>query len=91
MLYAVSYDIVDDRRRLYVAHTLLDYGERVQKSVFECIMEPEQYDQLIKKLSSIIRLEDDSVRIYPICGNCKENIKILGQGKVSEDPGVYIV
>jgi CRISPR-associated protein Cas2 len=91
MLYAVSYDIVEDRRRLHVAHTMLDYGARVQKSVFECNLEPEQLSQLVDRLQPIINVAEDSVRVYPICGNCKETIRILGQGRVTEDPEVYII
>jgi CRISPR-associated protein Cas2 len=91
MLYAISYDVVDDRRRLQVSHALLDYGERVQKSVFECNVELDQFALLVKRLGMIINAEEDSVRIYQICGNCKEKIQILGQGHVTEDPEVYIV
>lgn len=35
MLYTISYDIPDDKRRLKIAKILLDYGPRVQYSVFE--------------------------------------------------------
>jgi CRISPR-associated protein Cas2 len=91
MLYAVSYDVCDDRRRLQVSHALLDYGERVQKSVFECNADLDRLEQLVKRLSTIIDAGEDRVRIYPICGNCKERIQILGQGRVTEDPEVYIV
>jgi CRISPR-associated protein Cas2 len=91
MLYAISYDVVDDRRRLQVSHALLDYGERVQKSVFECNFELDRLAELVKRLSSVINAAEDSVRIYPICGNCKESIKIIGQGRVTEDPEVYIL
>lgn len=38
MFYLISYDIPDDRRRVRVAKTLKDYGDRVQYSVFECIL-----------------------------------------------------
>lgn len=36
MLVVVSYDVREDRRRTRLAHTLKDFGERVQLSVFEC-------------------------------------------------------
>jgi CRISPR-associated protein Cas2 len=91
MLYTISYDVVDDRRRLQVSHALLDYGERVQKSVFECNFELERLTQLMERLRSIINDAEDSVRVYPVCGNCKGSIKIIGQGRVTEDPQVYIV
>ena len=39
MFYVVSYDISDDRRRLNLVKTLLDFGAMVQYSVFECLMD----------------------------------------------------
>ena len=45
MFYIVSYDMPDDKKRLKMANTLLDFGTRVQYSVFECIMD----DKLIKR------------------------------------------
>jgi CRISPR-associated endonuclease Cas2 len=42
MFYLVCYDVVLDRRRNKVAHILEGYGLRVQKSVFECVLTPDQ-------------------------------------------------
>ena len=91
MLYAVSYDIADDHRRLKISRALLDFGTRVQESVFECVLEGEMLADLIQRLESTLKSDQDSVRVYPICGNCKEAIRILGQGTVTEDPQVYII
>jgi CRISPR-associated protein Cas2 len=38
MFYVVSYDIPEDRKRDRASKTLLDFGARVQYSVFECIL-----------------------------------------------------
>ncbi|MBW1990880.1 MAG: CRISPR-associated endonuclease Cas2, partial [Deltaproteobacteria bacterium] len=43
MFWVVSYDIVDDRRRLRLAKLLTDYGHRVQKSVFECDLDDRRF------------------------------------------------
>jgi CRISPR-associated protein Cas2 len=91
MLYAISYDIVDDRRRLQVAKLLLDYGSRVQKSTFECVMGSDALNTLVARLGPLIKENEDSIRIYPICANCKESIQIFGQGQITEDPEVYIL
>ncbi|MEW6376162.1 MAG: CRISPR-associated endonuclease Cas2, partial [Thermodesulfobacteriota bacterium] len=39
MFYVVSYDIPDDQRRIKIAKILEDFGDRVQYSVFECLLE----------------------------------------------------
>jgi CRISPR-associated protein Cas2 len=46
MFYLVSYDIPDDKKRTRMAKTLRDFGERVQLSVFECILD----DILLKRM-----------------------------------------
>jgi CRISPR-associated protein Cas2 len=90
MFHVVSYDISDDKRRTAVAKTLLDYGSRVQYSTFECILDDELPEEMIKRLSRIIS-DEDSVRIYVMCAKCERVITILGHGEVSEDEKVFII
>lgn len=71
MLLLVSYDVSTEtsegRRRLRrVAKVCLNYGQRVQKSVFECKVEPMQLEILKNDLLDIINEEEDSLRIYRI-------------------------
>jgi CRISPR-associated protein Cas2 len=90
MFYIISYDISDDRKRNRVAKILLDYGTRVQYSVFECNLD----NNLLKKMTSrVTKLvsEDDSLRIYTLCAKCKTTVKVIGRGKVTEDEKVYIL
>lgn len=91
MLYIVSYDIPDDKRRNRLSKTLLDFGDRVQFSVFECVLETDDLEKLNSKIEKIILEEEDRVRVYPFCADCKSSIKIFGTGKVLEIEDVYIV
>jgi len=91
MLIVVSYDLPDDRRRTHLSNALEDFGVRVQYSVFECLLTPDQIDQLRARMARLIDPAKDSVRIYRLCQDCVEKIEILGRGKVTEDPGVYVV
>lgn len=91
MFYIVSYDIPDDKRRLRVAKLVLDYGTRVQYSVFECNLDDRQREEMGKRLEDVISLAEDRLRIYPLCANCKREVVLMGEGKLTEDPGVYIV
>lgn len=89
----ISYDVLDDKRRLRVARTLLGYGERVQYSVFECILEDDQRQELWRRLEKVIQAEEDSVRYYRIGtpDQARSSVEIQGQGTLTERPVVYVV
>ena len=91
MFYSICYDVSDDRRRLKVAKLLDDFGDRGQYAVFEANLEKEQLDRLKTRALSILRAEEDSLRIYPLCAGCAGRIDILGHGKVTRDPEFVIV
>jgi len=91
MRYLVSYDIPDDQRRNRLAKTLLDFGDRVQYSVFECLLDAPLYQKMVERVGRVIEEKADSVRIYAICAGCEKNIQILGQGEVSREEDIYIV
>lgn len=90
MFYIVSYDIPDDRKRDRVSKTLLDFGTRVQYSVFECILDNKLLEKMTAKLSRIIS-DEDSVRIYALCAKCEGVAKVLGKGEVTKDENVFIL
>ena len=90
MLILVSYDIPDDRRRTRLAHTLKDFGERVQYSVFECRLDENQLAHLRSRMAKLIEPEEDSVRLYRLCAECVRQIEIQGLGVVKQDPETYI-
>ena len=91
MFYVISYDIPDDKRRQKIAKTLLNYGSRVQYSVFEANITDKLLFEMISKLRRIICYKEDSIRIYKLCKECKKEIIILGIGEVLEDKDVYIL
>lgn len=70
MIYFISYDIADGKRRRRTAKTLENYGLRVQLSFFECEMSEEQKDGLVSALLEIIDKKEDSLLIYPLCQKC---------------------
>lgn len=91
MLYLVTYDIPDDRRRLRLAKTLKDFGDRVQYSVFECLLDRELMERMHSRIVGVICEAEDSVRIYPLCAGCEKGLAIIGQGEVSREEEVYIL
>jgi len=91
MFCVVSYDIVDDRRRNKAAKILLDFGQRVQYSVFECLVDDKALDKLINRLQDVISEQKDSIRIYILCASCKKVVKIMGLGQLTDEKDIYIV
>ncbi len=91
MFYTVCYDIRDDGRRNQVAKILLDFGERVQFSVFEAILDADQLQMLKRRVGRVLDPEEDSFRIYPLCADCTDRIEVIGLGVVTEDPEVIII
>lgn len=89
MLIAVAYDVENDRRRYRLARLLKNFGARVQKSVFECNLEPKQFTELEQRIGKVVK-EQDMVRCYLLCENCRQRVIVLGPGKVTEDPEFYI-
>ena len=85
--YTITYDIPDDGRRVKVANVLKSFGERVQLSVFECWLAPQQLLLLRKLLEKKLEPTQDSVRIYPIGGD----IEVLGQGRPTQNPDFLIL
>ena len=91
MFIVVSYDIVDDKKRLRIAKLMKNYGERVQKSVFECNLDERRLLKMKQDIEKIIDWEEDSVRFYTLCAGCVNNINISGIGFVREDEDVVVV
>jgi CRISPR-associated protein Cas2 len=91
MFYVISYDIPDDKRRQKIADLLEGYAARVQKSVFEAHLEPKQYADLRKRLNRLMKAEEDNVRFYRLCGECRAAVEVVGKVAVTTEPGLMIV
>ena len=83
MLVLVSYDVCvtskgGKRRLRQVAKSCVNFGQRVQCSVFECVVEPEQWVQLKHRLEGIIDPGTDSLRYYFLGSNWKHRVEHIG-------------
>lgn len=83
MLILVTYDVntqdKDGRKRLRkVAKQCMNYGVRVQNSVFECIVDPAQFRMLKKILTDVIIPEKDSLRFYNLGDRSKSKVEHIG-------------
>ena len=95
MLVLVSYDVATEengqRRLRRVAKACQDYGQRVQYSVFECIVDPNQWAMLRQRLIEEIDQDKDSLRFYFLGSNWKHRVEHVGAKKTLEQGGPLIV
>jgi CRISPR-associated protein Cas2 len=91
MKYVIAFDIVDDRIRSRVVKILSEYAYRVQKSVFEGLISREASEEMQEKLARVIDQKSDSVRIYPLCGKCEPEVRIIGIGSKVEQVDYIIL
>jgi CRISPR-associated protein Cas2 len=96
MLILVSYDVstVDrsgQRRLRRVSKACLNYGQRVQFSVFECQVNEMQYEELERTLLDIIDEEEDSLRLYRLTEPLDKNRKQYGKKKAVDFEDVLLV
>ncbi|ERP31659.1 CRISPR-associated endonuclease Cas2 [Chitinivibrio alkaliphilus] len=86
MLVVVTYDVqteslVGSRRLRKIAKTCEDFGQRVQYSVFECDVEPAQWENLKARLLKIYKPSVDSLRFYYLGANWKRRVEHFGAKK----------
>lgn len=90
MMVLITYDVETatpaGRKRLrMVAKQCVNFGQRVQNSVFECLIDPAQFAELRHRLETIIDSEKDSLRYYFLGNNWKARVEHIG-AKTSYDP-----
>lgn len=90
MFMLITYDIntesPEGRRRLReVAKVCVNYGQRVQNSVFECLLDSAQMTRVKHALESIINPKCDSLRFYNLGNHYQERICHIG-AKPTYDP-----
>ena len=90
--YLVCYDVVKDTRRNRVAKLLKGYGLRVQKSVFECLLNDDQLELLKTRIDRTLEPKEDQVRFYPMSGHTRRKVLVMGmQPDRVIDDDVFIV
>ncbi len=78
MLHLVAYDISSPKRLAKVAKTCEDYGIRVEYSVFECDLAPDDFMECWERLNDLVDPEEDALLAYRICGECVQKIESSG-------------
>lgn len=96
MMVLITYDVSTStaagRKRLRkVAKKCQDFGQRVQNSVFECVVDATQLLQLKKELRELIDENEDSLRFYTMGNSYKNKIEHVGNKKSFDVEGPLIL
>ncbi len=96
MLVLITYDVNTEtaagkKRLRQVAKQCVNYGRRVQNSVFECILDNAQSVMLKAKLSEIIDEQVDSLRFYYLGNQYKTKVEHVGVDKGNDADGILIL
>ena len=96
MLVVVAYDVRTDssagRRRLRrVAKVCEDIGQRVQNSVFECLVDAAQWTKLRARLISEAELNEDSLRFYFLGNKWQDRVEHVGTKEAYNPQGPLVI
>ena len=96
MLVLITYDVATEseggqRRLRQVARVCKDYGQRVQKSVFECLVDPTKWTIVRERLIEKIDKDQDSLRFYFLGSNWQGRIEQVGAGQIYDPEGPIVV
>ena len=96
MLLLITYDVntttASGRRRLSrIAKICCNYGQRVQNSVFECSLDPAQFETMKSELMKAADLTRDSLRFYNLGKNWKRKVEHVGAKEAYDPEGLLCV
>ncbi|NTV13857.1 MAG: CRISPR-associated endonuclease Cas2 [Desulfobulbaceae bacterium] len=96
MFVLISYDVATispggEKRLRRVARACKDYGQRVQFSVFECIVDPAQWAELKQRLIEEIEPAQDSLRFYYLGSNWQRRVEHVGAKPGIDQEGPLII
>jgi len=96
VLVVVSYDVSTKdkegpKRLRKVSEACEDFGQRVQNSVFECVVDPTQWTRLKHRLLDLIEPDTDSLRFYYLGANYRRRIEHHGAKEKTDLDGPLLL
>lgn len=96
MMVLVTYDVNTEsdggkRRLRRVARVCTNYGQRVQNSVFECLVDPAQFAELRHAIRDIIEPERDSIRFYFLGKEWRRRVEHIGAKPAYDPEGPLVI
>ena len=75
----IAYDIANPKRLRKIAKLFLNYGDRLQYSIFEFHINRLQFQKIQKKIEKIVNWKEDRITYIPLCEICNSKIKTQGK------------
>ncbi|HET8546499.1 MAG TPA: CRISPR-associated endonuclease Cas2 [Bryobacteraceae bacterium] len=91
MRFVICYDVSDDARRERLASALLDFGPRIQESVFVATLDEELLERMLKRVRQVVDSSEDAVHVFAMCAACERRIEVIGRAAVPEDQPYYVL
>ena len=95
MQYVVCYDIVSDdagdARRSRISNALLDFGKRIQDSVFVADLDEELAARMRARIEPLIDARTDRLHVFALCAACEGKVWRVGLAELPEDAPFYIL
>lgn len=91
MFILVVYDISSDKRRTKLHNKLKNYGNPVQYSVFECILEEKEIIAMKAVVERTVKPKLDHVRYYYMCNACCKRIEVIGRHEITKEITTVVV
>ena len=91
MLYLIAYDISSPKRLSKIAKTCLDFGVRVQYSLFECRLNPDHFQILWKQLNDIIDHDLDRIVSYQLDTDNASRTRTAGIMDITSPVVCYLI
>lgn len=91
MTVIAAYDVSNDDRRAQMAALLGNYGVRIQRSVFQCHLDQEEYELVVRRAEALLDLNLDVFHLIPTCDSCRSGRVEMGQVNRVMDELYWIV
>lgn len=87
----IAYDIPNNKRRTRLHKKLKDFGNPIQYSVFECLLDRDEIVEMKAAVDKIIKPRLDHLRYYHLCGSCRKKIDVIGRSEIVQRSDVLFV
>ncbi len=87
----IAYDIADPKRLSRIARIMMDYGTRVQKSIFEATVTRASFAEMKRRIEETMVDTEDGVKYFPLCRKCSGTVEVIGQGIYLDPDSEYYV
>lgn len=91
-LHLIAFDVADDRRRYRLVRHLERYGQRVQESVFEAWITPQQRAALLQGAQALLHPGQDRLACYALTPDDQRHVRLLGvNARLTANPDYVLV